>query len=323
VGIGNGGLEMGQSNVSWVIPAKFLKNLENASLTDLPDDFEKASQAFSAQVKVKIKEEDMNKAMQDPMEFEEILYNEYDYYEYGDFEFYFTKNRSFLEMYNTSPDPDNLYLFVDEFESYGLQLDYDYLRFDVYEDINNGVILVIPEEYELSYDPVNGVLYADMSGTPGEGFFQLIYSGAKEDFTGIDPSEAVDILLESLDTELGTAVGGFTIDENYSYDILLDDDTYMAWILSNGNNNFVDEYGYQYVMVMYTTVLLSNDKLFYVLGMGTLPVGLFDQAFINGIDCINNYEADQTSCDFFESYMKVMSATHMTTFAGKQIVRSR
>jgi hypothetical protein len=97
----------------------------------------------------------------------------------------------------------------------------------------------------------------------------------------------------------------------------------MAWTLQNGNNYFEDEYGYQYVMVMYTTVLLSDDKLFYVLGMATLPVGLFDQAFIDGIDCVNNYEADQTSCDFFESYMKVMSATHMTTFAGKQIVRSR
>ncbi len=323
VGIGNGGLEMGQSNVSWVIPAKFLRSLENSSQIELPSNIERASQAFSAQVKIKVDNEETLNNMAGTEDLEEMFYDEYGMYEYSDFEFYFTKNRSFEEMYSTSPDPENLYLFAEEFESYGLQLDYDFLRFEVYEDINNGVVLVIPEEYELTYDPINDVLIADMAGTPGEGYFQLIYAGAKDDFSNTEPLEAVEILLASLDQELGASVGGFTIDENYTYDVFLDDDTYIAWVLQNGNNYFVDDYGYQYVMVLYTTILLSNDKLFYVLGMGTLPVGMFDEAFISGIDCVNNYEADATSCDFFESYMKVMSAAHMTTFAGKQIVRSR
>jgi phosphoribosyl 1,2-cyclic phosphodiesterase len=41
-------------------------------------------------------------------------------------------------------------------------------------------------------------------------------------------------------------------------------------------------------------------------------------AFANGIDCENYYENAADYCDFFEQMMRMVAATHLTTFANMQ-----
>jgi hypothetical protein len=317
VGIGNGGLESGQSNVSWVIPAKFLRELENSSQTSLPGNIEKASQAYSASTRVEVKEEYMDDLGAIEDQFEETYSN----YQFGDYEFFWTKNRTFEELYESSLDPENLAFLALEFEENNLLVDYDYMHFDIFEEVNSGVVIAIPEDYELAYDDINGAMVARSTDPEDPGYFNMVFAGAADDFTMTTQGEAVEAIIQSIELNMGLATGGFTVDEEYSYTINIDDNYSITWLLMNGNNWITGADGYQYAISLYCTILLSNDRLFYTLSVATLPVEDFQYAMTYGIDCIENYDNDAYDCDLIEAYFKVMCAAHMTTFANKKVVR--
>jgi len=319
VAISDGGLENGQDNVSWAIPASHLDDLKETDNPDLPESIDKADVLFSAEYKVAVS--GGNNAAT-----EEKTTENYSAYIDGEFQFYPTKNRSFITMVESSIDPDNLLYFAEEFEDMNLFIDYEILWFDIYEDVKHGVVIAVPEESPLIYDRQTEAFTADLS-IYGDiaSYFSLEYGGYIDEEAYFDDIDmAIDVLLESLDEEFGYMVNGFTEDEEYSYTMAVDDYREMGYILYTGNESYFDEYGDELALQFYLTVLLKENQIFYTLATMWIPAGQLSAALETGIDCVENYnEYNADYCEYFEMLMSVVAASHLTTFANTQIVATR
>ncbi|MCF8379089.1 MAG: serine protease [Bacteroidales bacterium] len=316
IGIGDGGLESGQVNVSWAIPASYLDQLENSPTSSLPANIDQLDLLFSAKVEVKAETES-------PEEIQELFADEYESYVYGDFEFYYTKTRSFEDMYNSTLDPENLQYFVNDFTENNLYLNYNQLNFDIYEDALQGIILAVPAGSPLIYDQTNGIFQADLSKLPLGSYFALEFTGLAGDKFYSDVDMAVDDLLNLIDQAYGASVGGFQEDEDYSYSFQVDENRQMAYILFTGNNLLTNSDGSQMDVNMYLTVLLDDSKVFYTLSTIYIPVYDLGDAVTYGIDCVNYYNENAEYCDYFELLMHVIASTHLTTFANTSVVAKK
>jgi len=311
VGIGDGGLEGGASNVSWIIPAKFLTDLENSLMSTLPANFSKIAQHFSAEVQVAVTTEN-------PEEIEDTFADEYKSFTGGDFLFYYTKTRTLSELYNTSYDPGNIDKIVNEFNQYRLQIDYNHMSYDIYEDANNGIVVAIPQGLPFQYSETNRIFYTDMTNFPQGYYFSLRFEGIKGDFGAYSIDQTANQLIINLNTLLGTASNGFKVDPDYTYSEKIDNNSGIAYILLIGNNQFLNTSGIAVVSSLYITLLKDDEKAFYSIAELVIPVTAFSYAVANGIDCVNNYNLTKDYCDYFESYAQIMCAAHLATFANKQ-----
>lgn len=308
IGIGDGGLEKGASNVSWIIPAKYLTELEASTVRDLPPNFEQLAQLFSAKATIDASVDDMvslerqlaHSDMPKPIES-------------SGFEFYLTKNRSINEMVETSDDADNMLKFATEMQEFNVTLDYESMRFDIYEDINNGVVLAVPEGQLLYYDAINGSFNVSL---PGNDYIGLSYAGVKDDFSATDFEDVMVEVQEYVNNNLAATfkISGFTMDEEYSYWLEFDDDRKIAWISSSGNEPVYDAYGNVYAVGVYLTLLMTDEKTFMAISTYIVPVELLTNTVVYGLDCTYPGMYWQ-ECEYFNSLFKVFSAAHLTTFA--------
>jgi hypothetical protein len=305
VGVGDGGLEKGASNVSWIIPAKYLVDLENSTISTLPANFGEMSQLFSAKSTVDTPVENIEEFVSEPS-------NEIIPLDAGDFEFYLTKNRSLIEMAETSDDPENLVKFATELEDMNVTLNYDNLRFDIYEDINNGVVLAVPEGKELYYDTESGYFITNYNESSMVG---LMYYGSKADYSTTNFEDLTGEIQDWVNTSIAQIYGvsGFTTDNDYSYWLDFEGGRKIAWISMLGNEALTGADGSTQAVGLYLTLLMTNDKTFLAVSSYLLPVELLQYAKENGLDCVNPQYYEQ--CEYFESLIKVFCAAHLTTFA--------
>lgn len=307
IGIGDGGLEKGASNVSWIIPAKYLTELENSNVTTLPAHFEQVAQLFSAKITI-------DSQLENPQEFEsQIMQSDYaKTLEARGFEFYLTKNRSLIDMVETSEDPDNLMKFAGEMEDFNISIDYDNLRFDIYEDINNGVILAIPEGRDLYYDQAGGYFAARF---PDNSLVGLMYYGDMDDYSYTDFDDLTIEVHDWVNTYISVYYGisGFQTDEDYSYWIEYEGGRKIAWISMMGNEPVWAMDGSANVIGLYLALLMTDDKTLLAISSYYIPVALIEYAALYGLDCINPIYPEQ--CEYFESLVKVFCAAHLTTFS--------
>lgn len=310
IGVGDGGLEKGASNVSWIIPAKYITELESSTITSLPPNFETLSQLFSADVRIEtvaentdiVEEKLFKQTYAEPVETDE-------------FEFYPTKNRSLMEMVETSDDPENLMKFADELEDdIKITLDYESMRFNIFEDINNGVVLAIPEEQELIYSNEEEAFQVVSGIDDG---FNIYHIGLKDDFSETDFDELLTTVGALINANFAVRYGlsGFQIDEEYSYTLDFGPDRKIAWVLSSANEGITGQDGLTYVVYVYMTVLMSSEKTF--MSIATIPIPaefIILTATLGGLDCTNPGIYGQ-QCGYMEKVFETFSATHLTTFA--------
>ncbi|MFY0598618.1 MAG: trypsin-like peptidase domain-containing protein [Cyclobacteriaceae bacterium] len=317
IGIGDGGLENGASNVSWVIPAKFISDLENSSTSNLPSGFAKADQAFSAEVTIDTQGE--IETLEDFEDMEEVYAESHMGFEFEDFSFYSTKKRSFQEMLETTVDQNNMESFMSDFRELNIQVDYDFLKFDIYEDIVEGVVIAIPDLFNIEAYEDEGYFSVDFE----DGYTSLSYSAAKGDFNGVHINDIyldlIEPIVESYEGNYGVTM---VVDEERSYFIEVDDYHQIAYISLDSEESFIDTDGYENRITAYMNVLLSNDKVFKSMASAPLPLVIFDSVIDNGgIDCIEGYDDSELVCDYFENIMWAFSAAHLTTFANKLVTR--
>jgi hypothetical protein len=310
IGVGDGGLEKGASNVSWIIPAKYITELENSTVSSLPPNFETLSQLFSADVRIETTAENTENVEQ-----ELLKQNFAEPVETDEFEFYPTKNRSLMEMVDTSDDPENLMKFADELEEdIKITLDYEGMRFNIFEDINNGVVLAVPVEQELIYSNQEEAFQVVSQIDDGMNIYHI---GMKDDFSETDFDELLLTVGELINTNFAERYGlsGFTIDEEYSYTLDFGPDRKIAWVLSAANEGITGQDGLTYVVYVYMTVLMSSEKTF--MSVATIPIPaefIVLTATLGGLDC-NNPGMYAQQCEYMAKVFKTFSATHLTTFA--------
>ncbi len=319
VAIGNGGLENGATDVSWAIPASYISNLENSGSTNLPDNLEQISLLMSSQVEVEIAPgNESEDAIQQQLE------EDYRVYQGGAFEFSKTKNRSFAEMYNSSFETENLDFFIENLEDNNLQVDYEYIRFDLYEDLNNGATIAVPEDSELVYLPESGSFTVDISNYDLSEYFSLEYHGFKDEYNEIeDVDMAADMLLGQIDQMMGESYGGFYEDEDFSFSLELGDDAEVVYILYHSNGTKYEAYDDDYhALRIYFTILRKSNQYFYSMCSISLPTQKMQDATANGVNCEDNYESYPEACEFFEGFIRVQAAAQFTTFSGTMLTRN-
>ncbi len=309
IGVGDGGLEKGASNVSWIIPAKYLTELENSTTTSLPGNFEEIALLFSARVTVELSPEEASQATEVPAE--EFYAEEADPVAATGFEFWLTKSRSLLEMAETSDDPERLLSITDYVESFNVKLGYDYLNFDIYEDINYGVILAVPEGERLFYNEEKDYFQVDYENNTN---VDLFYVGWPTDNSESDFQEAIAGVLEVVPpiVEEIWAVGNFTVDQDFSVWREIDENRKIANILLISEKFEDAEFGGQSQVYLYITLLMSYDKSFIGIASFCMSDEQLNYAATNGVDC-ENYSPEE--CDYFENMIKVFSASHLTSFS--------
>ncbi|MEP7128707.1 MAG: hypothetical protein ABI729_07560, partial [Chitinophagales bacterium] len=236
----------------------------------------------------------------------------YNSYSFGDYDFFQTKTRSFAEMQRTSFDPKNMESFAGDFKANNLNIDYDVLDFDVYQDINNGFMLALPSGTTLNYSKEYSLFSVDLSDFPDGEYFDLFYY--MMDNKGDPVNEVISAISEDFDKD----VKGLSIDPRYSKSFQLTDEWIEDYVLLNGNEIYDDE-NLGPVATSFYLNIISNDKVaFYSLAVCYVPASRTDinAAFESGIDCIDNHDANAKCCDYFESLMQIIVAAHLTTIAS-------
>lgn len=331
IGIGDGGLEKGASNVSWIIPAYYLSELETSTSSSLPPGFENLTQLFSAAAKIELQAEDAAPATNPTPDYpvppaesewyvtDKMLESSFDHFDSESiealgFEFYPIKTRSLSEMMDTSDDPENIQKLSDEFAlDLNIQLDYDAMNYDIYEDINNGVVLAVPEGRSLQFNPAEEAF--QVVNTDGNDM-QLYFYGVQNDFSDTNFEELLLVMGEVINQNFAYRYGmsGFTVDEEYSVWDEFEGGRKIAWILSLGNEYLMGQDGLQYAFYVYMTLLMTEEKTFMAIATIPIPVEALAMALNYGLDC-NNPGIYAEYCTYFNQVFQTFSAAHLTNFA--------
>ena len=314
VGIGNGGLEKGTINISWAIPAKYISELENSALTQLPTVVSTNKTFFSSSV---ILEGDANNnevAFSQSNQFRPIKTRE--------FEFYKTKNRSIAELTETSENPLNILQLNNEIiRQYNVQFDPDNIRLDIYEDIQNGVIVVVPEGLELTVinpsteEEALQVMFKDNA-------FTSIAFGVMRDndleLTDLGIEDIIDFLDMQFFTVLTQMFGisGFQIADNYTF---MDEDYERGRKTINISATGAELVyspmdGRQYAISTYVTLLVKEDKVVFTAAVSALPYDLLINVSMYGMNCIGPNK-NSVDCRRFIDFYNAFTSAHLTTFA--------
>ncbi len=309
VGIGDGGLEEGRMNVSWCIPASNLDNLLASQVTTLPDNIAEVSQHYTAEVSIDVKPDDEGINYQ---EAQEELDKQYKSYDHAGFEFYQTKTRTLHEMAETAIDNQNLFGFAKEFNEKNILFNYNsfYFDFDIYEDVNKGFLLAIPQGTTLTYDSDLTMFTADLpDDDPNAGYFKLLYG------MGQHEGDPVGELIKGLTQAFGTESQGMTLDNNYSRSSQLNQEWRADYFVLQGNAPYQFNANETALINMFVSIISNKDEAFYSIALCAVPVENIDIqiAFVNGIDCRENYNAG--GCAYFSWFFHVIAASQLTSLS--------
>lgn len=315
VGIGDGGLERGQMNVSWCIPGSNLDKLMESTKVDLPAKIGEASLFYSAEVSIEVPSDNPRENYQAA---NRQLEQKYKSYTYGDFRFFQTKTRTLNEMVNTAIDKNNLYGFASEFSEMKIFFDYDGngFDFDIYEDVNNGFVLAIPVGTTLSYDNELKMFSADLPEVEDAKYFHLFFGMEKHN------GDPVNELIIGFEEALGKQAQGLSRDPDYNRSYLLTNEWHADYFVLQGNAPYkVEEISEAEVLPNLFFSVISNDEAaFYSIALCFVPTDRLDivNAFQNGVDCVNNYNGNTDCCNYFGWFFHMISASQLTSLSSYQ-----
>ena len=152
VGIADGGLNKGADNYNWLIPASHLDNLDRNNKV-IPDKVAKLAGILFSSTTMSEPEpvEVFSSGSLAPIP-DDVIYSEGEW----NYRWEFVKTQSLYQLSQTSDDGDGVLGLLTHFSAAATGLDIRDLLFDVYEDRNLGLIIVVPSEQGLSYGEVEG-----------------------------------------------------------------------------------------------------------------------------------------------------------------------
>ncbi len=309
IGICDGGLENGASNVSWIIPAKYLVDLENSTTKELPTGIVAASQSFSAKVEIdidysaliekeEISEDDLSNFITE--DYKEVSYNGYNFVK--------TKTRSLEELYETTDVLDkNISYFIEYLNEF--QYDLSDFNYDIYEDLEYGVVITVPAGMELFTDDDNSLTIN--TGTYEYSLFFEVMN-ASEFSTNLD--DIIDIMIESTDEiyneseqDVYTKINDIT-----SYIIEYENDMSIAHISIDVLETDTDKP----IATQYFTIAI-NPETVLIASANIEPETdvMYNMENYYGENCEGDFE-EGTFCLEFYRIINYMISIQLTTFAN-------
>jgi hypothetical protein len=310
VAIGDGGLDKGQTNVSWCIPAMNITELENSPISVLPENLAITNMSYTSDVPIPIA---ANVTTSDKKTEKNQQYNSFTT---GNFNFYLTKTRSWEEMQTTSIDPGNMESLTKDFKADNLNLDYEIFDFDIYEDVKNGFVLAVPEsshfEVVKNEEDTFSVTISDEL-TDDSKYFDLFYYLTNRD--GDPVTNLINGIKSEYTAEKG---GGITIEPTYTKTYKLNDEWTAEYRMFSADLPIYNTYlGEDVLPFYYICTIYNNEVTFNSVAVAYIPLNRNDLnvAFEKGIECVdlNEYEKNSSGCDFLEAFMRIVASAHLTT----------
>jgi len=141
VGILDGGFEIGTLNLSWIIPAKFIDELEKSTNTSSPENTNNYKNYYSAEAELLFDEEATYE--NDLIESSEKLFKEtYNTLEVNNFLFQKTKTRSLNQLLSSTSNLNSINEISALFPTF--KFNFDNILFDIYQDQNKHICFVLP-----------------------------------------------------------------------------------------------------------------------------------------------------------------------------------
>lgn len=310
VAIGDGGLDKGQTNVSWCIPAMNIILLENSAVSALPETLGATNMNYTSDVPSP-KEENQstdNKKTEKDQQYNSFLTE--------NFNFYLTKTRSWDEMQKTAIDPGNMQSLTEDFKADNFNLDFEIFNFDIYEDVKNGFVLVVPESSHFEVvkdeeDAFNVTLSAEL--TEDYKYFDLFYYLTNRE------GDPVTNLINTIKSEYTTKQGGgITLEPTYTKTYKLNDEWTADYRMFSAILPIYDpDLKEEVLPFYYICTIYNNEVTFNSVAVAYIPLDRTDlnDAFEKGIECVdqNGYDKNSTACDFMEAFMRIVASAHLTT----------
>jgi hypothetical protein len=239
-----------------------------------------------------------------------------------EFEFYKTKNRSIVELTESSSNPSNVLKLNNEItRQFNISLELDKIRFDIYEDIQNGVVVVVPEGLQL--DVINKATEEEALTVKfnDNDFTYLAYGVLKDDsyeLNDLHLDEIVEFLDEEYFTVLAGAFGisGFYVADDYTYvEEDYNSDRKTIHISATGAELVYSPMdGRQYGISTYITLLINQNKIILTSAVTAIPYDVLMNAAQFGINCMGS-NSQGVDCKRFRDFYSAFTAAHLTTFA--------
>ncbi|MEP7127594.1 MAG: serine protease [Chitinophagales bacterium] len=198
---------------------------------------------------------------------------------------------------------------VQEFRYHDIILNDDVLNFDIYNEINYGVTIAIPRESLLTFDEKFQLTGTDLSRIPQGKYFNLLYYSVKY------RSDLIKEITATLNNKFGKECKGFVEDTGYHTIFKLSEDWNMDLLFFNGVQVYnTSELG-AVTTRLYLSVVSNRTTAICSVGICYVPEDRpeIKAAFEKGINCLKKQDRNSELCDYFETMMQIVAATHMTT----------
>jgi hypothetical protein len=225
-------------------------------------------------------------------------------------------------MYESSGNDYNLIRILEQFKfEFNVNIDPRDLRFDVYEDIKNGVVIAIPEGEKLYYHKEDNHFQVDSSETKD---VNILFNGLTGDFANQSIEKELDLtyrwLLDSM--QVYWNVKEFTIDEDFTRiynmydnpDITYDDNRKVANVLMSSEPIMDAELGGLCTVYLYVTMIMSPEKSFMSVASYKISNDRVNKAKTERVDCYDS-ASQEKDCQYFQTFIKAFCSAHLTTFA--------
>lgn len=304
VAIADGGLENGMINISWGIPSLYLDSLEQSTLAlkEIPT-IKNAALLFSASVE-KVDENNRNKTLFDS----EVVH-------VGDFSFFKIKTRPIKYLVARADDVQRYTEEINEIKSFYPGC--EDLRMDVYQDINHGLILAVPEGEKLEFSDGALMVNIDYQNSIGYFFDKIendIYTIEEmRDGSYFDTSE--EALLNYFIENLPDKSYEITERENRKTNI----GAYSTFTIEATDYNG-DLAGLIYCKVSrIKNYVISSVSICEDLTQSNLDafLGCLDR----GIDCSTSENTCDFDCGLLEKWMLCQGSVDFTTFDNAKVIK--
>ena len=347
IGVGNGGLENGSANVSWVIPALHLVELENSNKDKLPADLDEIAKIFTLdKIQPKIVRTVMNLSpetshkmsglnwlnsflhgfisqahagptkLSDLEEFSPIVK-----VNYQQFNFVKVKTRSYRQMLSTSGAPKNMEHVFTLFNKFfhGYKVDHSAFLFDIYEDGNTGLNLVVPHGVQLTVDDgyllAQGNMFCRTCAYEIQYHARIVNENTVQAIKG-NPREFLNNVSEQHWQDLNEE-GDYG---EYSDFRSIEDFGADRYILRAAFSDFSEPFKQEFELNYFTA---ATNKRAWFQAQGIL--NRFDEEFLNQIKTYRGTNCKLPSssmtksslCNDINTILKVMLSVHLTSFSNK------
>jgi hypothetical protein len=325
VSVGDGGIEAGQLNVSWSIPATNIDRLSASSNAELPSTITHVPFLYSAEASIPI----------------DTVLSYYKFFKHDSTSLYQVKTRNYEQIKKTAWDPYFIEKVEKSIKFFRTKLDYDTLKFDVYQIPGQGTVdkpgfvVTIPAGANFYYDSVYHCIGVNLKKDTAFRNFGLYYFRLKAPpkkkgiINALYGENAATVATDMLNANFGSKYGGFRTSNSSYYvgknarEMVRNSKFAGGWQTFDGNyeSNYLLRSNDEPVkIVVRANVLFNKDEIFCTVlteirteNFGKKLEEKSLESIVSPTDCVHPTKNNCNYCNEMKAKIMLNSAVVLTT----------